>query len=109
MEGLHCFRARQCDSEGLERPVIEYSRSGGCSITGGYVYRGSRLPSLHGAYVYGDFCSGKIWALRYDGTGVTERLQIADTGFNIPAFGEDRSGELYILSFDGRIYRFVPR
>ena len=108
MEGLHCFRERGCDEEGLEPPVIEYSHADGCSVTGGYVYRGLRLPSLYGAYVYGDFCSGKIWALRHDGVGVTEHLQIVDSGLPIPAFGEDQSGEIFILSFDGRIYRFVP-
>ena len=106
MEGLHCFATSDCDRGGLELPVFEYGREGGCSVTGGYVYRGSRLASLYGAYVYGDFCSGKIWALRYDGAGVTEQMEIVDSTLNISAFGEDRSGELYILSFDGFIYRF---
>lgn len=72
MEGFHCFQpSNGCNQEGLELPVFEYGRDDGCSVTGGYVYRGSRLPSLYGAYVYGDFCTGKIWALRYDGTKVT--------------------------------------
>ena len=109
MEGLHCFREADCDQSGLEPPVIEYGRSDGCSVTGGYVYRGSRLPSLYGAYVYGDFCSGKIWALRYDGARATEHLEIVDSSLTISSFGEDRSGELYILSFDGKIYRLSPR
>ena len=79
MEGAHCFAGGrslssllrrgegECDRDGLELPVVEYDREGGCSITGGYVYRGARLPSLAGAYVYGDFCSGKIWAVRHGG------------------------------------------
>ena len=110
MEGAHCFEPpRSCKQEGLEPPVAEYGRSGGCSVTGGYVYRGSRLPSLYGAYVYGDFCSGKIWALRHDGTGVTEHLELIDSSLQISSFGEDQSGELYILSFDQKIYRLTPR
>ena len=108
MEGSRCFLENNCSREGLEPPVMVYGREWGCSVTGGYVYRGSTLPSLHGAYIYGDFCSGKIWALRHDGAAVTEHLQIVDSGLTIPAFGEDWAGEIYILSFDGRIYRFVP-
>ena len=109
MEGTSCFSPRRgCSTEGLEPPIVEYGRGDGCSVTGGYVYRGTRLPSLYGAYVYGDFCSGKIWALRYDG-GVTEHLEIVDSELRISSFGVDRSGELYILSFDEKIYRLVDR
>ena len=108
MEGAHCFRDASCDQEGLEQPVAEYGRAGGCSITGGYVFRGERLPSLHGAYVYGDFCSGKIWALRYDSASVTEHIELVESPLNISAFGEDQSGELYILSYGGGIYRLAP-
>ena len=108
MEASHCFREGPCDQEGLEPPIVEYGRDGGCSITGGYVYRGARLPELYGVYVYGDFCTGKVWGIRYDGERVVVQGQIADTGFQIPAFGEDPSGELYILSFGGKIYRLEP-
>jgi glucose/arabinose dehydrogenase len=117
MEATHCFGGElslsdllrrgeeNCEQEGLEPPVVEYGRDGGCSITGGYVYRGARLPALYGAYIYGDFCSGKIWALRHDGESVVEHRLIAATRQQIPAFGEGPSGELYILSFGGKIYR----
>ena len=107
MEGGHCFESSECDRTGLEMPVAEYGREGGCSVTGGYVYRGSRLPSLYGAYVYGDYCTGRIWALRHDGEEVTEQLQIVDSDLRIPSFGEDAAAELYVLSFDGTIYRLV--
>ena len=107
MEGRHCFHGPGCDRAGLEMPVAEYGREGGCSVTGGYVYRGSQLPSLYGAYVYGDYCSGRIWALRHDGEEVTNHMQIVNSGLRIPSFAEDSSGELYLLSFDGTIYRFV--
>ena len=110
MEGAHCFEPKEgCDRNGLEMPVIEYAHRDGCSVIGGYVYRGSRIPSLYGAYVYGDFCSGKIWALRHDGLRVTEHLELVDSDLNISSFGEDQSGELLILSFDMKIYRLTPR
>jgi glucose/arabinose dehydrogenase len=108
MEGDLCFQPRQgCSTRGLEMPVTVYGRGDGCSVTGGYVYRGRRLPSLYGAYVYGDYCSGKVWAVRYDGSKVTERLLIADTDLSITSFGEDGSGEVYIVDGKGRIYRFA--
>ena len=110
MEGSHCFEpSRNCDQSGLELPVTEYGRRRGCSVSGGYVYRGSRIESLRGAYVYGDFCSGKIWAIRHDGTRVTEQLELVDSRLQISSFGEDQSGELLILSFDEKIYRLAPR
>ena len=110
MEGFHCFDpSRNCNQDGLELPVVEYGRGDGCSITGGYVYRGTRLQSLYGGYVYGDFCSGKIWALRHDGTQVTEHLELVDSSLRISSFGEDQSGELFILSFDEKIYRLRER
>ena len=106
MEGDECY-SRFCDTHGLELPIAVYGRDDGCSITGGYVYRGTRLPSLYGAYVFGDYCSGKIWALRYDGSRVTESIQLADTKLRISSFAEDAEGELYILDLDGEIYRFA--
>ncbi len=109
MEGSKCFRPTNCDTRGLEMPVAEYGREGGCSVTGGYVYRGRRLPTLYGAYLYADFCSGKVWALRHDGAEVTEQMLIADTGLSISSFGEDPSGEVYVLTFEGAIHRFAPR
>ena len=114
MEGTHCFSPpSRCDRTGLDLPIAEYGHADGCSITGGYVYRGSRLPTLSGAYVYGDFCSGKIWGLRYDGAEVTEHLELVDSELDISSVGEDQSGELYILAFDSirdaGICRLVPR
>ena len=106
MEGFHCFRADSCNQEGLALPIVEYANPDqGCSVTGGYVYRGSRLPSLQGAYVYGDYCSGTIWALRYE---LLEHRVLAETSLRIAAFAEGPGGELYILSFDGKIYRLRP-
>ena len=109
MEGTSCFRDNSCDSDELVPPVAEYGRDGGCSVTGGYVYRENRIPSLVGAYLYGDFCTGKIWALRYDGSRVTENAQIADTDLQISSFAEGPDGEVYILSFTGEIARLALR
>ena len=111
MEGLHCYPrfVSACDQTSLEPPVVEYPLTGGnCSVTGGYVYRGSRLPFLYGAYIYGDFCSGRIWGLRYDGQRVTDHALLVDSSLDIASFGEDAAGELYILSFDRSIYRLKP-
>ena len=77
-------------------------------MTGGYVYRGQAIPWLQGAYVYGDFCSGLIWGLRYDGVMVTEQALLLDSGLNISSFGEDEAGELYVtVFFDGGVYRIT--
>ena len=108
MEGFSCFSpASDCDQEGLVPPVLEYGRGEGASVTGGYVYRGRTLGSLYGAYVYGDFVSGRIWGLRYDG-GVTDHAQIATCPCDIASFGEDERGEVFIVGLDGVIYTLEP-
>lgn len=104
MEGNHCFDDPQCSTAGLVLPIWEYSHREGQSITGGFVYRGANSPELNGAYIYGDFVSGKLWALRYDGQGAPENSLLADTDLNISSFGLDRGGEIFILAFDGKIY-----
>lgn len=110
MEGAHCFSPRSgCDETGLQLPLAEYGRAEGCSVIGGYVYRGTLLPSLVGAYVFGDFCSGKIWGLRYDGESVTEALLLVDSDLMITSFGVDRTGNLYIVSRNQGLYRLVPK
>ena len=92
-------------------PVLDYPRIEGKSITGGLVYRGKRLPQLAGAYLYADYISGNMWALRTDGKIVKSNDKIARTSLLISAFGEDEEGEVYFTAFDGAIYRFrdVPQ
>ena len=109
LEGNHCFRPRDnCDHEGAIPPVWEYSLDGApCSVIGGYVYRGEAIPWLQGAYVYGDFCSGKIYGLHYENGQVTEHKELADTGLRIMSFAEDNAGELYLLSQSEGIYRLT--
>ncbi len=107
MEGNSCFRSQSCNMAGLIKPIWDYDHGLGRSVTGGYVYRGMKVPELAGAYVYGDFVSGRIWALRYDGTNPATNNQLFDTSLGIASFGLDKNNELYICAFDGRIYRFV--
>jgi putative heme-binding domain-containing protein len=92
-------------------PVIEHPHSEAASITGGYVYRGSRLKPLIGTYIYGDYQSGKIWGLKHDGRGVTWRGELADSGLRLVSFGEDRAGEVYLVEHErtNGVYRLAPR
>ena len=108
LEGNHCFGARDCDPTGTIPPVWEYSLDGEpCSVIGGYVYRGSAIPWLRGAYVYGDFCSGDMFGLRYADGMVVEHTQLADTDMRIMSFAEDNYGELYLLTQKSGIYRLA--
>lgn len=105
-EGFHPFDldAPKTGDKFIE-PLAEYFHSEGRSITGGLVYRGKRLSEYEGAYFYGDFVSGAIWMLRWDGKKVTENSKVAQTELAISAFGEDPSGAMYLTAFDGAIYR----
>ncbi|MBI2380799.1 MAG: PQQ-dependent sugar dehydrogenase [Gammaproteobacteria bacterium] len=107
-EGAHCFGAETCDRAGLIEPVAEYGHDEGCSITGGHVYRGKALPWLDGQYVFGDFCSGRIWRLDEGG----KRRLLLHSELHIPSFAQGEDGELYVLNFEGKaghgIYRLAP-
>ncbi len=106
MEGVACHNpASGCNQSGLTLPIHDYGHgSGECSVTGGYVYRGTALPSLQGAYIFGDFCAGRIWALRQSG-GAWTRTDLLDTAYSISSFGEDEAGELYVIDLGGDIYQ----
>lgn len=97
MEGAHCFTSScggpACNSSSLTLPVHEYSHSEGCSVIGGYSYRGTRVPELFGKYVFGDFCSGDIQALS---RGTWAAAGVLSVGFGLSSFGEDAQGELYL-------------
>ncbi len=104
-EGSRCFRTTDCPSVGLAAPAAEYPHDEGCSVTGGYVYRGNRLTDLDGIYIYGDYCSGKIWGLRPPAEGHKTEL-LATSTLAISSFGQGNDGEIYVLDFDGGgIYR----
>jgi glucose/arabinose dehydrogenase len=111
MEGLHCFRPNPCSTTGLVQPAVEYGHANnGCSITGGFVYRGTRAPSLVGQYFYSDYCSGWLRSFSYANgavTGQTSWSLNVSLG-NVLSFGEDSAGELYVLSGGGSVYRIAP-
>ena len=108
MEGTLCFDPpSNCSTDFRELPVIDYGRSLGRSITGGYVYRGTRVPELVGSYIYADFETGRVWALEYDGTQATSNEQLARVSFGITSFGVNAANDLYIADFGGKIYRFA--
>jgi glucose/arabinose dehydrogenase len=92
---------------GLIDPIAEYSHSeGGCSVTGGYVYRGA-MPEWNGIYLYGDYCTGYIWGL-INVNGVWQNQLLFDVEFNITSFGQDETGEVYIIADGGAVFRLVP-
>ncbi|MFC2030545.1 PQQ-dependent sugar dehydrogenase [Chloroflexota bacterium] len=98
MEGKHCFPADQpCERAGLVLPVREYDHTAGCSVTGGYVYRGQDFPVLTGIYLFGDYCSGRIWGLSPAGDGEWRVSELARADGQLSSFGEDERGELYLL------------
>ena len=111
MEGAHCFSpSTGCNQAGLRLPTVEYNHSDGCSITGGFVYRGTAIPELAGHYFYSDYCNG--WLASMD-TGpsrgfAVKRWTVPAVG-NVISFGEDGSGELYVIASSGTIYRIVRK
>lgn len=100
-EGSLCTKGQTCRSQGFEAPEVEYGHELGTAVVGGYVYRGKAMPALAGAYIYGDFSSGTIWALE-PSTTVAARV-IAETGRQLSAFGEDATGEHYVLDYGGGV------
>src|SRR5687767_7164302 len=109
MEGSSCFNASTCNRQGLELPVTEYDHSGGaCSVTGGFVYRGTAIPGLAGHYFYADYCAGFVKSFRYQAGAATDARTwpFGDIG-SVTSFGEDATGELYITTAGGRVYKIV--
>ena len=104
LEGNVCFNG-ECDASGFTPPIAVYDHELGCSVTGGVVVRRSGLPFLDGAYVYGDFCSGRVWVVDADLPGEAIELMLAPG--NIASFGEDAQGNVYVLLFKAPIMRFV--
>jgi glucose/arabinose dehydrogenase len=111
MEGSACYSpASGCNKTGLTQPVLDYGHSDGCSVTGGYVYRGSAIPDLQGHYFYGDYCSGWVKSFLLSGTRAGQPLDWATLrpGSQITSFGEDASGEVYLIVSSGRVFRIEP-
>lgn len=110
-EGAHCYASASCDPSLYTLPVLEYSHGEGCSITGGFVYRGAAIPALQGHYFYADYCEGWVRSFRLENGQAVEPQQwpTLAPGGAVPSFGRDAAGELYVMNTEGRVFRIVPR
>jgi glucose/arabinose dehydrogenase len=110
MEGTTCFNpASGCNDGSLTLPIIEYDHVLGCSVTGGYRYRGTRYPLLHGTYFYGDFCAGRIWGAAQGADGRWTSQELLDSSLLISTFGQDEAGDIYVAHHGGDVYRITTR
>lgn len=109
-EGTHPFEGTPADSSNFIFPVIEYQHSGGtCSVTAGYTYRGFQFPDWQGVFLFGDYCSGTVWGAIPDANGNWQTTQLFDLQAALASFGEDESGELYLLDLNGSVYKLTPK
>ncbi len=107
-EGMHRYSG-ETGTDAMVLPVLEYPHGAlGCSISGGYVYRGTALPDLQAVYLYSDFCSGIVWGAWRDESAAWQNMILTETGRSISSFGEDEVGELYLLDYSGTIFAFSP-
>ena len=109
-EGYSCYGASSCNSTGLTDPVIVYDHPDGCTVIGGYVYRGNAMPGLRGTYFYADYCMGFVRSFVYSGGAATAETDwpALDPGVNVTSFGQDAAGELYLCTETGRVFKIVP-
>jgi glucose/arabinose dehydrogenase len=112
-EGLADYNMSQnCEGKTFTDPVTVYENDGGAAVTGGYVYRGSNIPGLRGTYLYGDYGSGRIWSFVWDGSAATQEAELTDDlesgGFDLSSFGQDNTGEMYVVNRNGTVYRIDP-
>src|SRR5262249_9625434 len=113
-EGFHPFKEQPHPNVELRDPVMEYAHNSqletkyphtpGASVTGGYVYRGKRIPALRGVYLYADYALGTVWGLRHENGRIIEHDVLLTQPRNISSLGEDSEGELYVVAFDSQIY-----
>jgi glucose/arabinose dehydrogenase len=109
-EGAHCFRGSNCETTGLVDPIAEYEHGLGCSVTGGYVYRGASYPALQGAYIFGDYCTGRIWTAARNASGAWQTTEMLQLEAQISSFGEDEAGELYLTDIgSGSVYQVTAQ
>ncbi len=109
MEGPSCYRGSGCNQAGLQQPALSYSHeNSACSIIGGFVYRGEKIPEIKGQYFYSDYCNSWLRSFGFADGKVTDRHEWPVGGLgSIVSFGEDSKGELYICTSSGRVYRIV--
>jgi glucose/arabinose dehydrogenase len=108
MEGDRCFEGSGCDRSDKVLPISGYTHELGCSVTGGYVYRGAESPALTGGYIFGDYCSGTIWGIDARASNFTMPQELLESGLSISSFGLDEEGELYLTDLsEGGLYKVV--
>ncbi|WP_228845453.1 PQQ-dependent sugar dehydrogenase [Phototrophicus methaneseepsis] len=106
-EGTHAYEGGELQDSVV--PIAEYDHSQGCSVTGGYIYRGEAIPALQGVYLYSDYCTGTVWmAYRDANLDWQSGAVLMQNGFQVSSFGEDESGELYVVGYSGALYKLVP-
>ena len=105
-EGNHFFAGGSASNH--TPPIFEYSHALGCSVTGGVIYRGAAIPDLQAVYLFGDWCSGRIWGLWRDHELAWQTQELMKTDIPISSFGEDEAGEVYVIDYGGALYRFDP-
>ncbi len=108
-EGNHAYEGTKPDNVEFSDPVTEYGHDKGCSVTGGYVYRGNELPDWEGIYFFGDYCSGTVWGMFQDENSVWQVESLFETGENISSFGEDANGEIYLISYGGKLFKLEKK
>jgi glucose/arabinose dehydrogenase len=110
MEASHCFRPSSgCNMTGLKLPIAEYDHSEGNAVIGGYVYHGAAIPSLQNAYIFGDFGTGRIWMLTEAPAGQWTRTLLLSTNRNLSTFGQDASGEVYVVDLSGTVSKLTAQ
>jgi glucose/arabinose dehydrogenase len=110
MEGLHCYNPLTgCNMTGLTMPILEYPHSDGEAVMGGFIYKGTAISGLSGTYVFGDYISGTIWRLVESPPGTWTRSTLLSSGRNISSFGQDTSGELYVLDYSGSVLKLAAQ
>jgi len=108
-EGAHLRgSSTACGNAAFIDPIAEYDHSQGCSITGGYVYRGTSIPGLFGVYLFGDFCSGTIWTLRETSGGAPLVESAISSGLSVVSFGQSLDGEVYVVNLGGTLHKIIP-
>jgi glucose/arabinose dehydrogenase len=110
-EGRHCYDpspAAGCTEEGVTMPVTEYPHGAGCSVIGGVVYRGEAIPALRGAYVFGDYCAGTLWAIDAGLDAPQAPVTLLETGRQVSSIGTDDAGEIVLTDLGGTVLRLVP-
>ena len=107
MEGMHCFNpSTGCNMTGLILPIAEYDHTEGDAVMGGYVYKGTAIPNLPGAYIFSDFGSGTIWELT-ESSGTWTRTKLLSSGRSVSSFGQDVTGEIYVVDYSGNILKLA--